>query len=187
MGIVSYRFYLFGSDTLTHLRFPADVRAFRDKYFQYILTWSNPRMKLSEIKTALVDKFFSKQAAGVSRIEIEPVFIDLGKFLKADLTELATNDATVVVELEQGSSSDPSKAFKRFTEGRTALLSICEDDGFKKMVIFAAVRIGSNVVYEDLTVDERVLKKGDLASIKSALRQAKNLNEDAYFNIKSEG
>jgi hypothetical protein len=145
-------------------------------------------MKLSEIKTALVDKFFSKQANGVSRTEIEPVFIDLGKSLKSDLTELANNDATtVVIESEQGSSSDPSKAFKRFTEGRNALLSICEDDGFKKMVIFAAVRVGTGIVYEDLTVAERVIKKGDLASIKSALRQAKNLNEDAYFNIKSEG
>jgi hypothetical protein len=143
-------------------------------------------MKLNEIKTALVDKFFSKQASGVSRTEIEPVFISLGKSLKADLTDISTEDA-IVVESEQGSSSDPSKAFKRFTEGRTALLSICEDDGFKKMVIFAAVRIGSGVVYEDLTVDDRVIKKGDLASIKSALRQAKNLNEDAYFNIKSEG
>lgn len=144
-------------------------------------------MKLNEIKTALVDKFFSKQASGVSRTEIEPVFISLGKSLKADLTDISTTEDDVVVESEQGSSSDPSKAFKRFTEGRTALLSICEDDGFKKMVIFAAVRIGSGVVYEDLTVDDRVIKKGDLASIKSALRQAKNLNEDAYFNIKNEG
>lgn len=144
-------------------------------------------MKLSEIKTALVDKFFSKQATGVNRADIEPVFVGLGSFLKTDLTELASNDATVVIESEQGSSSDPSKAFKRFTEGRTALLSICEDDGFKKMVIFAAVRVGKNVAYEDLTVDDRVLKKGDLASIKGALRQAKNLNEDVYFNIKSEG
>jgi hypothetical protein len=142
-------------------------------------------MKLNEIKTALVDKFFSKQASGVSRTEIEPVFISLGKSLKADLTDISED--AIVVESDQGSSSDPSKAFKRFTEGRTALLSICEDDGFKKMVIFAAVRIGSGVVYEDLTVDDRVIKKGDLASIKSALRQAKNLNEDAYFNIKSEG
>ena len=144
-------------------------------------------MKLNEIKTALVDKFFSKQASGVSKTEIDPIFISLGKFLKTDLTELASTDEAIVVESEQGSSSDPSKAFKRFTEGRTALLSICEDDGFKKMVIFAAVRIGSGIVYEDLTVDDRVIKKGDLASIKSALRQSKNLNEDAYFTIKSEG
>lgn len=144
-------------------------------------------MKLNEIKTALVDKFFSKQASGVSKTEIDPIFISLGKFLKTDLTELASTDEAIVVESEQGSSSDPSKAFKRFTEGRTALLSICEDDGFKKMVIFAAVRIGSGIVYEDLTVDDRVIKKGDLASIKSALRQSKNLNEDSYFTIKNEG
>lgn len=144
-------------------------------------------MRLEELKIALIDQFFSKQSAGVNRNDIEPTFVGLGKFLKADLTELASSDATVVLEAEQGSSNDPSKAFKRFTEGRKALLSICEDDGIKKMVIFAAVRIGKNVVYEDLTVDNRVIKSGDLASIKSALRQAKNLNEDIYFTIKSEG
>lgn len=144
-------------------------------------------MKLDEIKTALVDKFFSKQAAGVSRTEIEPVFLSLGDFLKIDLSELASNDETIVTEAEQGSSSDPSKAFKRFTEGRTALLSICEDDGFKTNVIFAAVRIGKSVVYEDLTVENRVIKKGDLAKIKTAIRQAKNLNDEAYFVIKTEG
>jgi len=143
-------------------------------------------MKLSELKTALVDKFFSKQANGINKTKIDPVFVELGKFLSADLHDLTSSDDSIVVESEQGSSSDPSKAFKRFTEGRTTLLSICEDDGFKKMVIFAAVRVGTNVVYEDLTIDERVMKKGDLASIKSALRQAKNLNEDAYFHIKSE-
>ena len=143
-------------------------------------------MRLDEIKTALIEQFFSKQSAGTSKAEIEPVFTKLGQLLSADLTELATDD-DLVVEAEQASSSDPSKAFKRFTEGRTALLSICEDDGFKKMVIFAAARVGKSVVYEDLTVSERAPKKGDLAAIKSALRQAKNLNDDAYFTIKSEG
>lgn len=144
-------------------------------------------MKLSELKTALVDKFFSKQAAGVSKTEIEPVFISLGKFLEADITDLTNDDDIIVTESDQGSSSDPSKAFKRFTEGRTAMLSICEDDGLKKMVIFAAVRVGTNVVYEDLTVDKRIMKKGNLTSIKNALRQAKNVSEDAYFSIKNEG
>lgn len=145
-------------------------------------------MKLNEIKTALIQQFFSKHANGVSRAEIEPVFVELGNFLKADLRELASNDETIVTESEsdQGSSNEPSKAFKRFTEGRRALLSICEDDGLKKMVIFAATRVGKHVVYEDLTIESREIKKGDLASIKSALRQAKNMNEDVYFNVKNE-
>ena len=144
-------------------------------------------MKLAEIKTALIDQFFSKQSPGIDRTQIEPIFVNLGKTLKVDLSELASDDATVVTESEQGSSSDPSKAFKRFTDGRRALLSINEDDGFKKLAIFAAVRVGKSVVYENLTADERTHKKGDLAAIKQALRQAKNLNDDVYFTIKSEG
>lgn len=142
-------------------------------------------MRLEEIKTALIEHFFSKQSAGVNRDMIEPVFVELGKKLNEDLSEMAVDDS-VVVEA-QGSSADPSKAFKRFTEGRKALLSICEEDGFKTNVIFAAVRVGKNVFYEDLTVDTRVAKKGDLATIKTAIRQAKNLNDEAYFVIKTEG
>lgn len=141
-------------------------------------------MKLNEIKFALIDKFFSKEAVGVKKSEIEPVFLKLGEFLKSDLSKLTSNDTTIISE--SGSSNDPSKGFKRFTEGRTALLSICEDDGFNKMAIFAAVRIGTKVAYEDLTTEERVIKLGDLSVIKNALRQAKNLNEDVSFNIKSE-
>src|ERR1035437_5213384 len=104
-------------------------------------------MKLNEIKLALVDKFFSKQANGISKSEINSVFIGLGNFLQSDLTALVSNDDSIVIESEsEGSSSDPSKGCTRFTEGRAALLSICEDDGFKKMVIFAAVRVGISVV-----------------------------------------
>lgn len=143
-------------------------------------------MKLAEIKIALIDQFFSKQAAGVERTELDTIFVSLGKGLNADLSELASN-ADTIIEAEEGSSSDPSKAFKRFTDGRRALLSINEDDGFKKMAIFVAVRVGKDVIYEDLTVAERVAKRGDLTAIKHALRQAKNLNDDVYFTIKSEG
>lgn len=143
-------------------------------------------MRLEEIKTALIEHFFSKQSAGVNRDLIEPIFVELGKNLNEDLSEMAVEDTTTAVEA-QGSSADPSKAFKRFTEGRKALLSICEEDGFKTNVIFAAVRIGKSVVYEDLTVENRAIKNGDLAKIKTAIRQAKNLNDEAYFVIKTEG
>jgi hypothetical protein len=141
-------------------------------------------VKLSEIKVALIDQFFSKHAAGVSNTEIDQVFEDLGKLLKRDLTDLTSDE--IVTEAE-GSSSDPSKAFKKFIDGKTALLSICEDDGFKKMVIFAAARSGKSVVYEDLTLEERSPKKGDLSTIKNALRQAKKLNDEIYYTIRTEG
>jgi hypothetical protein len=144
-------------------------------------------MRLNEIKVALIEQFFSDHHLGISRDKIEEVFVALGKKLQVDLSELASSDPTVIVEAEQGISSDPSKAFRRFTEGRIALLMINEDDGVDKRVIFAAVRVGRQVIYEVLTAEERVAKIGDLAAVKQALRQSKNINDDVYYTLKIEG
>ena len=144
-------------------------------------------MKLAEIKTALVEQFFSKEAAGVNGQEVDQVITELGASLEVNLLTLATASLVEHEDQSDSTSSDPSKAFKRFTEGRRSLLLINETDGIKTLSIFIAARAGKNIVYEDLTVIDRVLKRGDLATIKQALRQAKNMNDDAYFSIKFEG
>lgn len=137
-------------------------------------------MKLHEIKHNLIGQFFSKQSAGIDQRDIDPVYEQLSV-----LTGLSSKVS--LLESEEGVSSDPSKAFKRFTEGRKATLTICEEDGLKKMAIFAAVRYGKVVAIEDLTLEDHTPKIGDLSDIKNALRHAKNLNDDVFFSIKNEG
>ena len=142
-------------------------------------------MKLAEIKTALVSQFFKSSDNGIPQLEVSAVFESLSKHLDADLTSLAEQE--VEQELNaSGNSSDPSKAFKRFTDGRRALLTINEDDGQSSRAIFAAIRVGTKVMYSNLTTDPRVEQKGNLASVKQALKQAKNINEDIYFKIQND-
>lgn len=134
-------------------------------------------MKLAELKTALVGQFFSENSSGISTSSLPEVYETLGKLLKSDLSALLTAELTEA--RNEGVSSDPSKGFKKFTDGRQSLLAIVEDD----KAIFAAARSGKHVSYVDLTGKDRSEQLGDLAVIKNALKQAKNINDDAYFSI----
>lgn len=131
-------------------------------------------MKLTEIKVNLIEQFFVDSSNGVLVTEINPIFESLGKIVEVDVLSLINNSHH---------SNDPSKAFKRFTEGRLAILTINEEDGINNNVIFAAVRFGRKVAVADLTKTSITEKISDLATVKSALRQSKNLNDDAFFNI----
>lgn len=143
-------------------------------------------MRLDELKVALIQQFFKSSDNGIEQDKVAEVFESLAKKLNADLTQLSEQEEVEDSEMHSGVSSEPSKAFRKFTEGRKALLTINEDEGRKTMSLFAAVRVGTEVMYCDLTTETREEKKGNLASIKQALRQAKNLNEDIYFNIQND-
>lgn len=136
-------------------------------------------MKLEEIKSSLIQNFFGNQSPGVHQTLIDPIFTQLANAINESVLDS-------VIEETEGSSADATKAFKKFTDGRRSTLSICENDGMNVNIIFAAIRSGKQIVYEDLTVEQRTIKFGDLASIKTALKQAKNLNDEAYFIITNE-
>lgn len=134
-------------------------------------------MKLSEIKSGIIEQFFTESANGVSQDQVDSIFESLGKSLGLDLNF----DFTSLMESNE--SADPSKAFKRFTEGRVAMLTIMEEDGMQKNALFAAVRYGALVKITNLAAESIIEKTGDLAAVKNALRQAKNRNDDVFFNI----
>lgn len=131
-------------------------------------------MKLSEIKSSIIEQYFSENDNGVSQDQVDSIFESLGRSLGIVL------DSAL---LESNESADPSKAFKRFTEGRVAMLTIMEEDGMSKNALFAAVRYGTSVKITNLTAETIVEKTGDLAAVKSALRQAKKRNDEVFFNI----
>jgi len=132
-------------------------------------------MKLAEIKNCLIDQFFTETSDGVLQEQLVPIFESIGTSLGIDLKpdqQTALSDKTV-------QSADPSKAFKRFTDGRVAMLTIFEDDH----AIFATVRAGTQIKLVDLTTSPIVEKAGNLLAVKTALRQAKNRNDEVFFNI----
>ena len=135
-------------------------------------------MKLFEIKSGLIEQYFDENADGISSEKLEAVFESLGKSMNVDLSPASIQS----IELNN-QSSDPSKAFKRFTEGKMSILSISEEDGATQHSIFAAVRVGTTVKIANLTTSPIVEKAGDLSAVKHALRQSKNINEDVVFSI----
>jgi hypothetical protein len=136
-------------------------------------------MKLAEIKSSIIESFFTEDSAGVPQDQLDPVFESIGKTVGLDLN----SEKLALLSQSSNQSSDPSKAFKRFTEGRVAILAIIEEDGMVQNAIFAAVRSGMNTKVSDLTNAAINEKNGGLADVKSALRQAKDRNEDVIFNI----
>ena len=133
-------------------------------------------MRLAEIKIGLIEQFFAENANGISGEPLTAIFETLGKSMKLDLTEFD-------LEKHDNRSSDPSKAFKRFTEGKTSVLMINEDDGAKLNTIFIAIRNGKSVKIANLTTDPISEKMGDLSAVKAALRQAKTIDEDIIFDL----
>lgn len=150
------------------------------------ITYMEIFMKLDELKIALIQQFFKSSDDGIEQSMLSEVFESLAKSLNVDLKNLPEQNLTEDNDLNSGVSCEPSKAFRKFTEGRRALLSINEDNGNKKMAIFAALRVGTEIIYRDLTEESQEDKKGNLASIKQALKQAKNINDDIYFNIQND-
>ena len=134
-------------------------------------------MKLAEIKLGLIEQHFSSNCNGISGEALSIIFESLGKSVNLDLSrEKLTRRQTT-------RSSDPSKAFKKFTEGRNAVMSIIDEDDETLNTLFVAIRTGKSVKIANLTTDPITEKVSDLRSVRDALRQAKSFNEDIIFEL----
>jgi hypothetical protein len=136
-------------------------------------------MKLAEIKMSLIDHFFNEGSNGIPQDQLDVIFESVGKTIGLDLN----SEKLAVLQDKSNQSSDPSKAFKRFAEGRIALLTIVEEDDSALNAIFLAIRAGTSVKIIDLTESPINERDGGLLGVKGALRQAKNRNDDVFFNI----
>lgn len=133
-------------------------------------------MKLAELKTSLVEQFFTTASSGLPIENLSGVYEALRKKFNCE---------KIVLESEFSSeihSNEPSKAFAQFTKDRESLIIIIEEDGMKKKALFAAAKYGTQIAYTSL-IKEQEVKTGDLKIIKDALRQAKNLNDEVDFHI----
>lgn len=148
-------------------------------------------MRLEELKTALIEQFFKDTKNGVDKDKIYDILVSLRKHLgiedPAELTEREAAPEIEFLEKDGSCSNDPTKAFAMFIKGRESTLSIFEEEGIKIRSLFSAARVGKGIYYADLTVSPHKEVKGDLASVKQALKQAKNLNDEVYFSIVHDG
>jgi hypothetical protein len=129
-------------------------------------------MKLSELKSALIEQFFPDHLGGVSANLSDEI-----------LGELLSTLAESTVELSNLTSRDPGKAFHAFIQGKNSTLTIIDEESGKPMLLFAAARAGKTVTTVNLTTEDRKQRQSDLVTVKQALRQAKNRNDEIYFSI----
>lgn len=134
-------------------------------------------MKLAEIKSGLIEQNFASNCNGISGEPLFAIFEKLGSSLGLDLSQ------SVLDSIMSSRSNDPSKAFKKFTEGHTAVMSFIEAEDEKLNTIFIAIRTGKTVKVANLTTDPISERQSDLRSVREALKQAKNFNEDIIFEL----
>jgi hypothetical protein len=132
-------------------------------------------MKLAEIKVALIEQFFAVNSNGVNGEDLNNIIIALGKSVSIQLTE----QKVIQVYANANQSNDPSKAFKRFTEGDSSLLTIADTRG----TLFTAIRDGKTIKVANLTTDPISEDVGNFGIVKQALKQAKIIDEDIIFAI----
>jgi hypothetical protein len=132
-------------------------------------------MKLSDIKIALIEQYFTVNSNGVNGEALDNILIAICKNVNVSLTESKIK----LIEANSNQSNDPFKAFKRFTEGDSSLLTISDEDGS----LFSAVRVGKSIRIANLTTDPIDEKDSDFSSVKSALKQAKQIDEEIIFSI----
>lgn len=132
-------------------------------------------MKLAELKTMLVEQFFTEASGGLNIENLPQVYQELRAVL---------GDSKLSESVITGThSNEPSKAFARFTKDRDAVIVILEEDGLQKKALFAAAKRGTQISYVTLTQEGYEVKKGNMKIVKDALRQAKNLNDEVDFII----
>jgi 6-phosphogluconolactonase (cycloisomerase 2 family) len=132
-------------------------------------------MKLSEIKIALIDQFFAVNCNGIVGEALNKIIATLSKDINVPLSEQQVN----VICAGANTSNEPSKAFKRFTEGDSSLLTISDSNG----TLYAAVRDGKTIKVANLTTDPISEELSGFATVKQALKQAKLIDEDIIFSI----
>lgn len=138
-------------------------------------------MKLNEIKNCLIEQFFTEESNGVSLDKLDSIFESMGNHLKIDLSA----ERLASIHSQTNQSSDVGKAFRKFTDGRVSILTIVEEFDSKTNAIFTAIRSGTSIIMSDLTSTIIVEKNGALLAVKNALKQAKNRNDEIFFNITS--
>ena len=132
-------------------------------------------MKLAEIKLGLIEQHFSSNSNGIKGEALNLILEQLGQSLSIDTS--ANKRST----LQESRSNEPSKAFKKFTEGDCSMMSIIDSEDGVPSTLFVALRTGKTVKIANLTADPITEKISDLKTVREALKQAKNFDEDIIF------
>lgn len=136
-------------------------------------------MRLDELKTGLIKQFFKSEVQGVHRDSLLPYV----QALREQLTPTSTVALSAKLSEDGSNSNDPTKAFGMFVKGREAVLSIMADSGIQQRSIYTAARIGRSVSAVNLSEGDGVVECTDLAGIKQALKQARAIDDEIYFNV----
>lgn len=127
-------------------------------------------MKLTDIKSRIVDAFFTSKGEGISEAQVTSVITSLG-------TNVLKEDMTKLTELVMSEHEDPIKAYRELSKGKQSCGYICDGQN----VLYVMTRNGKALSCINLTAPTRVERGCTFREVKEAFTQAVDLDGDITF------
>ena len=126
-------------------------------------------MKLTEIKSRLIEAFFSSKGDGLSESELAPTVQSLAKLIELDPADL--------LESADQEFDDSLTSYRQLSKGDAAMGYICEGNN----VLFVMVRKGKNLACIRLTARNKVERHCTFRDVREAFNEASELDGNVVF------
>lgn len=126
-------------------------------------------MKLTEIKSRLIEAFFSSKGDGLSESELTPTVQSLAKLIELDPADL--------LESADQEFDDSLTSYRQLSKGDAAMGYICEGNN----VLFVMVRKGKNLACINLTAPNKVERHCTFRDVREAFNEASELDGNVVF------
>lgn len=126
-------------------------------------------MKLNEIKSRLIEAFFSAKGDGMSETELASTVQSLSKLIELDPSDL--------LEGACQEFDDSLMAYRQLSKGDAALGYVCDGD----MILFVMVRKGKNLACINLTAPNKVERHCTFRDVREAFNEAGELDGNIVF------
>ena len=126
-------------------------------------------MKLNEIKSRLIEAFFSAKGDGMSETELASTVQSLSKLIELDPSDL--------LEGACQEFDDSLMAYRQLSKGDASLGYVCDGD----MILFVMVRKGKNLACINLTAPNKVERHCTFRDVREAFNEASELDGNIVF------
>lgn len=127
-------------------------------------------MKLAEIKSRMIDAFFTSKGEGVGEDQLDGIISSLG-------SNVLKEDASPLVGAVMAEHEDPLAAYRELSKGKMSCGCVCEDGN----MLYVMVRNGKQLACINLTAPTRVERGCTFREVKEVFTQAADLDSSVTY------
>ena len=139
-------------------------------------------MKLQEIKTILIEKFFNEIKTGVT-LEESLILVQAAASLISESAGQKTKNIVEDINPFPIEAQSPTKAFDLFSNGTFNTLIAIDESEILPKIVYIAVKEYRNCMHINCTAGSPVPSETNAGGVKIAMIELKALNEDIKFML----